>query len=85
MRSMLSQGTPTVEFVDLNEDGKADFIRLTFAKGHLATRVQEAIRNHQNIVDTVRIDGNILRQKGKKQLVGQARIEFANRADLLDG
>ena len=83
--AIVSQGTPTVEFVDLNEDGRADFIRLTFAKGHLATRVQEAIRSHQNVVDTVRIDGNILHQKGNKRLVGQARIEFANSADLLNG
>jgi hypothetical protein len=83
--AIVSQGTPTVEFVDLNEDGKADFIKLTFAEGHLAARVQEAIRNHQNVVDTVRIDGNVLRQKGKKQLVGQARIEFANSADFLNG
>lgn len=83
--AIVSQGAPTVEFVDLNEDGSADFIKLTFANGHLAARVQEAIRGHQNVVDTVRIDGNILRQKGKKRLVGQARIEFANRADLLNG
>ena len=83
--AIVSQGAPTVEFVDLNEDGRADFIRLTFAKGHLAARVQEAIRSHQNVVDTVRIDGNILREKGKKRLVGQARIEFANSADLLNG
>jgi hypothetical protein len=83
--AIVSQGTPTVEFVDLNEDGRADFIKLTFANGHLAARVQEAIRSHQNVVDTVRIDGSVLRQKGKKQLVGQARIEFANRADLLNG
>lgn len=82
--AIVSKGTPTVEFVDLNEDGKADFIKLTFAKGHLATRVQEAIRSHQNVVDTVRIDGNF-RQKGKKQLVGQAPIEFANSADPLNG
>ncbi len=81
--AIVSQGTPTVEYVDLNEDGSADFIKLTFARGHLATRMQEAIRSHQNVVDTVRIDGNILRQKGKKRLVGQAHIEFANRADLL--
>jgi hypothetical protein len=83
--AIVSEGAPTFEFVDLNEDGKADFIKLTFAEGHLAARVQEAIRNHQNVVDTVRIDGNVLRQKGKKQLVGQARIEFANSADLLNG
>jgi hypothetical protein len=83
--AIVSEGAPTFEFVDLNEDGKADFIKLTFAEGHLADRVQEAIRNHQNVVDTVRIDGNVLRQKGKKQLVGQARIEFANSADLLNG
>lgn len=82
--AIVSKGTPTVEFVDLNEDGKADFIKLTFAKGHLATRVQEAVRSHQNVVDTVRIDGNF-RQKGKKQLVGQAPIEFANSADPLNG
>ena len=81
--AIVSQGIPTVERVDLNEDGIVDFIKLTFAKGHLATRVQEAIRSHQNVVDTVRIDGSILREKGKKRLVGQARIEFANRADLL--
>jgi hypothetical protein len=83
--AIVSEGAPTFEFVDLNEDGKADFIKLTFAEGHLAARVQEAIRNHQNVVDTVRIDGDVLRQKGKKQLVGQARIEFANSADLLNG
>jgi len=83
--AIVSEGAPTFELVDLNEDGKADFIKLTFAEGHLAARVQEAIRNHQNVVDTVRIDGNVLRQKGKKQLVGQARIEFANSADLLNG
>lgn len=83
--AIVSQGIPTVEFVDLNEDGRTDFIRLTFAKGHLATRVQEAIRSHQNVVDTVRIDGNILHQKGNKRLVGQARIEFAYSADLLNG
>jgi hypothetical protein len=83
--AIVSQGTPTVEFVDLNEDGSADFIKVTFANGHLAARVQEAIISHQNVVDTVRIDGNVLRQKSKKQLVGQARIEFANSADLLHG
>jgi hypothetical protein len=81
--AIVSQGMPTVERVDLNEDGIVDFIKLTFAKGHLAARVQEAIRSHQNVVDTVRIDGSMLREKGKKRLVGQARIEFANRADLL--
>jgi hypothetical protein len=83
--AIVSPGTPTVEFVDVNEDGSADFIKVTFANGHLAARVQEAIRSHQNVVDTVRIDGNVLRQKSKKQLVGQARIEFANSADLLHG
>jgi hypothetical protein len=83
--AIVSQGAPAVEFIDLNEDGRADFIKLTFAKGHLAARVQEAIRSHQNVVDTVQIDANILPQKGKKRLVGQARVEFANRADLLHG
>jgi len=80
--AIVSEGAPTVEYVDLNEDGSTDFIKLTFPKGHLATRVREAIRSHQNVVDTVRIDGSILRHKAKKHLVGQARIEFANRADL---
>ncbi len=37
--AIVSQGAPTVEFVDLNEDGRADFIKLTFAEGHLAGRV----------------------------------------------
>jgi hypothetical protein len=83
--AIVSQGTPTVKFGDVNEDGSADFIKVTFANGHLAARVQEAIRSHQNVVDTVRIDGNVLGQKSKKQLVGQARIEFANSANLLHG
>jgi hypothetical protein len=83
--AIVSESAPTVEFVDLNEDGSADFIKLTFAEGHLAARVQEAISGHQNVVDTVRIDGNILCQKVKKRLVGQARIEFANVADLMRG
>jgi hypothetical protein len=36
--AIVNQGTPTVEFVDLNEDGSADFIKLTFAKGRPSQR-----------------------------------------------
>lgn len=80
--AIVSEGIPTAEFIDLNENGSIDFVRLTFPKGHLADRVQQAIGRNQNVVDTVRIDGNFFRQKAKKRLVGQARIEFANRIDL---
>lgn len=80
--AILTKGTPEIEYVDLNEDGKADFIKLTFAEGQLAARVREAVSRHQNVVDTVQIEGVTFPQKTKKRIVGLARVEFANKTDL---
>lgn len=83
--AIISKGVPEVEFVDLNDDGNADFIKLTFPEGYLAGRVREAVSGHQNVVDTVQIGGDIVRNKAKKRLAGQARVEFVNAADLTLG
>ena len=83
--AIVSKAAPKVEFVDLNEDGTTDFIKLTFSDGHLAARVREAISGHQNVVDTVQINGIISPKKKSKRLVGQASIEFGNAVDLTRG
>ena len=79
--AIVCKSAPKVEFVDLDDDGSADFIKLTFPEGHLAPRVQEAMKGRQNVVDTVQVDGDIFAQEKKRRLVGQARIEFASAAD----
>ncbi len=83
--AIVSNGAPKVEYVDLNEDGNTDFIKLTFSDGHLAARVREAINGHQNVVDTVQINGIVSPKNKSKRLVGQASIEFGNAADLMRG
>lgn len=81
--AIVSKETPEVEFVDLNDDGTTDFIKLTFHGGRLAARVRDAVVGHQNVVDTVQINGVVSSsKKKKKRLVGQASIEFSNAADL---
>lgn len=61
---------------DINDDGKTDFLWISFQDGRLARRVRNGIMHHQRVIDTIRLHGRFEDDKRCKGFVGQARLEF---------
>jgi hypothetical protein len=67
--------------VDLNKDGRPDFIHVTITGGKLAARVREALERGQHVVDTVRLTGKF--EGGEVPgFLGQAQLEFRSKSKL---
>jgi len=66
-----------IEKIDVNKDGKSDFIRLTFSNLKPSRQIAEAISAKRTIYDTVRLVGQVQDVHKKKfDIVAQASLEF---------
>lgn len=66
----------SISDVDINRDGKPDYVRVTFADGRLARRVRDGLAHHRRVIDDIRIRGSF--QGGRhKGFVGNASLEFS--------
>jgi hypothetical protein len=65
------------EKVDINRDGKCDFVRITFTGIKPSRQVTEAISDNRSIFDTVRLVGHMKDEHKKNfEIVAQANLEF---------
>jgi len=66
-----------VEEIDVNKDGKKDFITITFTAIRPSRSVAAAISSKRSIVETVRLVGHMKDgQKKSYEIIAQANLEF---------
>jgi hypothetical protein len=71
-----------IEKVDVNKDGKIDFLRIAFSNLKLSRQIAAAISSKRTIYDTVRLVGQIKdAHKNKFGIVAQANLEFSGNVE----
>ena len=73
--AIITKREPIVNWVDSNNDGKTDFLRITFKDARLARRVRDGIAHRQRVIDTIYLHGRF-KDERREGFVGQASIEF---------
>jgi hypothetical protein len=66
-----------IEKIDVNKDGKCDFLRISFSNLKPSRQIMEAIFTKRSIYDTVRLVGKVQDAHKKKfDIVAQASLEL---------
>lgn len=74
--ALVSTDAPKAELIDSNNDGKPDFVRLSFSGLGLGKSIASAISKNQSVVDTVQITGTLSGGAQTSRFAGQMQVEL---------